>query len=171
MLELLASEFRPMLQTAFALLVCLAALLWGRGPERAIAITWLVLFEAALHLRPILFAEGFRVTGVDLLLASVDALAVVIFILIALNANRIYPLCIAAAQILAVAAHLARGMIEAISPIAYAIMVIGPGWFQLMFFAAGLARHITRERRFGRYRDWRIPPAVPSAVPLGARGS
>lgn len=171
MLEFLASEYRPMLQDALAFSVCLAAFRWGRGPERAIAAVWLVLFEGAARVNQYFFADGYRLTEVDIFLASADTLAGILFVVIALYANRNYPLCIAGVQILAIAAHLARGMIEAISPIAYAIMVIGPGWFQLIFFAAGLTRHILRERRFGRYRDWRNVPTAPPPMPLGARGN
>jgi len=169
MVELLASDFRPIVQTAFAVSVCVAAFLWGRGPERAIAIVWLVLFEIALHFYQVAFAAGPRLTNVDLFLASLDGFAVALFILIALNANRTYPLCIAALQVLAITAHLARGLIEAISPIAYAIMVIGPGWLQLMIFTVGIARHVQRERRWGQYREWRRSAVRHHPVPAGVR--
>ena len=53
------------------------------------------------------------------------------------------------------AAHLARGFAEAVSPIAYVVMVVVPGWLQLVLFSIGLTRHIFRKRNYGPYRDWR----------------
>lgn len=170
MFELLTSEYRPLLQDALALSVCLAAFLWGRGPERILAAAWLVLFELAIYVNEFLTARSYRLTDVDLFLAGIDAVAACVFVLVALNANRNYPLYIAALQVLAITAHLARGMIEAISPIAYVIMVTGPGWLQLCVFAIGLSRHIRREKRFGRYRDWRVSHSMADPFPLGARG-
>ena len=60
-------------------------------------------------------------------------------------------------QVLIMAGHLARGMIEAIAPIAYATMVVAPGWIQLLILGAGVTRHILRKRKFGPYREWRTP--------------
>ena len=79
-----------------------------------------------------------------------------LWIVIAVHANRNYPLFMAALQLLVVSAHVARGLIEAIAPIAYAVMVIAPGWLQLLLLATGLARHLRRKRRYGAYRDWRV---------------
>lgn len=157
MLELLASDYRATAQDFLAYTLCFAALIWGGGPERLIAVTWLVLFELSIELYRNVFGAEYKLTEVDLFLASTDILAGMIWIAVALYANRNYPLWIAAMQLLAVTAHVARGLVEAISPIAYIAMVIAPGWFQLIFLAIGLTRHVMRKRKYGPYRDWRIP--------------
>jgi hypothetical protein len=113
------------------------------------------LFEIAHGIRLIFAAAGYRLNDVDLFLATTDTFAAIIFIAIALFANRNYPLWIAAMQVLAMTAHLARGLAETISPIAYITMVVAPGWFQLLFLALGLLGHILRKRSHGEYRDWR----------------
>lgn len=169
MLELLASEYRILAQDILAFTLCISAFIWGGGPERAVAATWLVVFEIAGRVYRLVADTGFKLTDVDLFLATTDGIAGIIWIVVALYANRNYTLWIAGMQVLAMTAHLARGLAETISPIAYITMVVAPGWFQLIFLAIGLIRHISRKRRFGEYRDWRLvmPPRL---VPLLGRG-
>ncbi|KEO88667.1 hypothetical protein EH31_16045 [Erythrobacter longus] len=156
MLELLASDNRVILQAALAWSICLAALAWGGGPERAVAITWLVVFEIGLRILSPLLGFRFQLMNVDLWLISFEIVAGLALIAIALHANRNYTLWIAAMQVWAMTAHLARGLVESISPVAYAMMIAVPGWLQLFLLAIGLVRHLMRERKFGEYRDWRI---------------
>ena len=159
MFEMLASEYRMVIQDVLAFAICGAALIWGGAPERIVAATWLVLFEIAGRLyRGVFGAEGYQLLGVDWFLASTDLLAGAIWLTVAIYANRNYTLWIAAMQLLAMTAHLARGLVEAIAPVAYIFMVVAPGWFQLIFLGLGLTRHILRKRKYGTYRDWRIVP-------------
>ncbi|WP_108788725.1 hypothetical protein [Erythrobacter sp. Alg231-14] len=154
--DLLAWDFRVILQDVLAWTICICALIWGAGPERAVAITWLLLFEVLHELFALLDDRGRFLANVDAFYASVDGLAAVCWIAIALYANRNYTLWIAAMQVLAVSAHLAKGIAEPISQLGYAVMVIAPSWIQLLLLAVGLIRHILRRRRFGAYRDWRV---------------
>ena len=155
MLELFASEYRPLVQDALAYSICLAAFVWGAGPERAIAAVWFVFFEVTGLLYDGLVEPAYQLETIDLFLATTDVCVGVLWIVIAVHANRNYPLFMAALQLLVVSAHVARGLIEAIAPIAYAVMVIAPGWLQLLLLATGLVRHLRRKRRYGNYRDWR----------------
>lgn len=157
MLELLASEYRGLMQDVLTVVVCTAALIYGRGPERAIAVTWLLVFELSGRVYFSFIEDDFRFGELGLFDASVDLVALVVMVAIALNANRNYTLWIAAMQVLAFSAHLARSLTDIISPIAYAVLALVPGWMQLLLLAAGLIRHILRERRFGPYREWRVP--------------
>ena len=164
MLEILASDFRGDLQDILVLVLCLAAFLWGGGPERAAAATWLFVFEipGAIY-RNVLNLES-KLTVVDTYSAITDGVAAICWIAIALYANRNYTLWIAAMQVLAVTAHLARGLVEAVLPIAYLVMVVAPGWFQLFFLGIGITRHILRKRKYGPYRDWRVSRNWPSRI-------
>ncbi|MDJ0979227.1 MAG: hypothetical protein QNI87_11940 [Erythrobacter sp.] len=157
MLELLVSEYRPVVQNVLAYAICLAALVWGAGPERAIALAWLLLFEAVPGIYKTFWGARFQLEEVDILFASLDLCAGAFWLIVALNANRNYPLVIAALQLLVISAHIARGLIDAISPVAYAAMVMAPGWLQLLLLGAGLVRHVLRERTYGPYREWRVP--------------
>ena len=157
MLEWLASDTRSLVQDALAFSICLAAFVWGAGPERAMAAIWLVCFEAASRIYAATAGAGYRLDAMDVFLAATDGCAAALWIFVALNANRNYPLFVAALQLLVMAAHVSRGLIEAISPIAYIVMVVGPGWVQLIVLALGLARHTWRQRLYGPYREWRVP--------------
>ena len=154
MLELFASEYRLVAQEVLAFSLIVGAFLWGGGPERAVAATWLVFFEIMGRIRRAL-VEDLQLADVDSYLASGDLLAGLCWITVALYANRNYTLWIAGLQILAMLAHFARGVAESISPIGYYTMVVAPGWFQLFFLAGGLIFHVRRVRRYGSYRDWR----------------
>ena len=156
MLELLAFEYRGAIQDLLAFAIFLAALKWGSAPERAVILVWIVLFEVIDGLYHLVSNAGYTLTDVDLWHASLDGLAGVIWIAIALFANRNYPLWIAAMQLLALMAHAARGLTDSISPVAYISMAVAPGWLQLLFMAVGLFRHARRKRQYGKYRDWRF---------------
>jgi len=153
--DLLASEPRIYLLIGLAWVICPAALLWGGGPERAVAATWLVVFELAGRIIPEFFGIKVQAVSVDMWLLTGDFVAGFILIAVALYANRNYTLLIAAMQVLAMTAHVARGLVESIAPVAYIIMLAAPGWIQLLLLALGLGRHIQRKRQFGPYRDWR----------------
>lgn len=162
MIELFLSDSRATVQDFFAWSICLAALVWGAGPERAVALVWLVFFELLPDGYEMMTGSGLRVEDVDPFYAVVDFAAMISWVGIALYANRNYTLLIAAMQVLAMTAHLARGLVEAISPVAYVTMVAVPGWLQLLLLAAGLIRHIFRKRRFGAYRGWRANHPITS---------
>lgn len=158
-LELLVSDFRSLAQNGLVVVLALSAFFWGGAPERAVAATWLIIFEIGGQIRKVYFGDTVQLMEIDVYLALSDLLAAGCFIAIALHANRNYTLVIAAMQILAITAHMARGLGDTISPIGYAIMFIAPGWIQLTCLAIGLWRHIARKRIFGAYRDWRISSA------------
>ena len=154
--DLLTWDFRLLLQGYVAWSLGIAAILWGGGPERAVAITWLLLFELVPSVYEIADTGDYFQGQVDGFFATIDGLAAAAWITIALYANRNYTLWIAAMQVLAVAAHLASAIAEPITPIGYAVMVVAPGWIQLLLLGIGLVRHVLRKRKFGAYRDWRI---------------
>ncbi len=98
---------------------------------------------------------GVRLVSTDFFHAGLDVFLLVALVPIALHANRSYPLWIAALQVVATLAHLARGLFDQIAPIAYAILFVAPSYFQIILLAAGIVLHIRRQRRHGSYRSWR----------------
>lgn len=159
-LQLFGSEYRTIFQDAFAFAVIIMAFIWGGGPERAVAVTWVVVIEIGGRVHSAFFRDSIQLTDVDVFLASSDFILGASFITIALYANRNYTLWIAGMQVLAMSAHVARALSESILPIGYAVMVVAPGWFQLFLLAIGITRHALRKRKFGDYRDWRITKTV-----------
>ncbi|MEP0390976.1 hypothetical protein [Erythrobacter sp.] len=155
MLDAILIDYRGQIQDGVLIAVCVGAFIWGGGPEKFVAATWLVIFEGLAWAKNWMIGDSVQLSDVDWFLASLDVLAGAVFVGIALYANRNYTMWIAAMQVLAVMAHLARGVADLIAPIAYAIMFIVPGWLQLFLLGAGLMRHILRKRKHGPYRDWR----------------
>jgi len=156
MFDSLVWEFRPYFQDVLSFTLIALAFIWGGGPERAVAAVWLVVFEGFGRLSDYLWGSERQLEGVDMPIAAEDMIAGILWVAIALYANRNYTLWIAGLQLLAMIAHMARALAETISPIAYVTMVVAPGWMQLFLLAIGLTRHIQRKRKYGPYRDWRI---------------
>ncbi|MEP5938060.1 MAG: hypothetical protein ABJ239_07020 [Erythrobacter sp.] len=153
-------EYRAEAQSIFSWLLCLAALVWGGGPERAIALVWLVLFKLVDAVYETIWGATFRPEQLDIFSATNDTLALVILVVVAVKANRMYPLWIAAFQVLATLSHFANAMAEHITPIAYVILAVTPGYFQLLLLTGGLYAHMRRARKHGTYRDW-LGPMIP----------
>jgi hypothetical protein len=140
-----------------SLLLAVAIWRWGGAPER-----WLMGIFLATMVVPVYVLRWLGVTGAlegsdwAAVVLLFDLVATVLFRLVALNANRNYPLWIAGFQLVAVGGHLVRIIIEGISPLAIAILVIGPSYLQLIALLGGFIAHFRRERRFGPYRSWRV---------------
>lgn len=165
------NAYRADLQYIAGLLIGFAMLRWGGGPERAVALAFAgLLLAPAIMFR--LLASGTMIFG-DFapVYVALDVVALAAFVLIALNANRNYPLWVAGFQIIAVGAHLVKSVVDAVSPFAYVLLAVGPSYCQLALMITGLLRHRARYRRFGTYRDWRNGHGMPLAAILSGKGS
>lgn len=155
----LFNAYRVPAQHLSSILLAAAIWRWGGAPER-----WLIAIFLATMVVPIYPARWLGVQYIEIgsgaaLGFALDLLAAVLFVGVALQANRNYPLWIAGFQLVAVGAHLVRSLIDGISPFAIAVLVIGPSYCQLLLIFGGFLRHMARERRFGAYREWRAGSA------------
>ncbi len=149
-------EYRDDAYRIASILLGLAMLRWGRGPEKAVALIFVGLF-VVVHVPYHWLTDATSLyDNIDIFHAGLDLVAAAGFIAVALYANRNYTLWIAAFQVVALTAHLVSGMVQVVTPLAYAIMVIAPAYFQMILMAGGLLFHMRRERRFGEYREWRV---------------
>lgn len=155
MLSLVFSDYRLIAQDVLAFGLILAAFIWGGGPEKAVAAVWLIVFEVIGRIHQALFGADYVLLDVDPFLAGKDMAAGALWLAIALYANRNWTLWVAGTQLLAVGAHIARALADAVSPVGYAVMIAAPGWAQLLLLGAGTVRHVLREREYGEYRQWR----------------
>ncbi|MBI1402297.1 MAG: hypothetical protein GC147_03680 [Porphyrobacter sp.] len=139
--------------------VVLALAIWRRGaaPERWLIGVYLLTMVAPLYVARLLGLGNLVFGPHAWIYIALDVVAAVLFVGIALNANRNYPLAVAGFQLVALGAHGVRELGDAVSPFAYVILAIGPSYCQLLLIFAGFVRHIRRERRFGPYREWRLP--------------
>lgn len=160
MLELLEffNSYRVTLQHVVSLLLAAAIWRWGGGPERWLIAIFLV--SMVLPVYPVRWLRENADNSESYLQAwlVIDVVATGLFVAIALNANRNYPMLIAGFQVVALVAHAVGAMVDAVSPLASAILMIGPSYAIVLVMIGGFARHLVRLRRFGPYRDWRIGP-------------
>lgn len=139
---------------AFLLLVALLAIHAGwRGgmPERLAAVAMLVA-ATATSLTNREAALPFR--AVQWQLVWIDAALLGALLVIALRANRFWPLWVAAIQCLALAAHAARAFDPGILPLAYWWIVGKLSYPMLLLLVVGTERHYRRSRQGRRDPAW-----------------
>lgn len=161
MIELIPAS-RDQFQVLAMLILALLGFWKGAGPERGVACVMLGL-EAADRIYHLIFGNVTNLVSIDYGHAVIDLGAMVALVAIALRANRMYTLWIAALQLIAFNAHLARELTEGMSPIAYVFLFVGPSYFQMLIQGLGLWAHRRRLTRYGPYRAWRSQPGAPPA--------
>lgn len=129
--------------------------LWRGGPPERIAakivIVW-ILTDVGYHL---LFGpSGFTV--VDPAHLVIDGAELVAIVWLALQANRLWPIWAAAAQVMTFSSHLVVMIGESGVNYAYWAMTQLPPFIQLLAIFCGAVFHARRVRRIGHYRSWRL---------------
>lgn len=159
----------PMILGATALVTLLVAWRFGRAPERFLASLLLALVVSDLLLGMSYSGRAaydrFRIG-----IALRDALVLVGVGAAALRANRLYPLVMAGAAMVAALAHLMRWLELFQGPFSYLVLTTAPGFVIVAAFLTGLALHIRRERLSGPYPAWRetaLPPAFAATDKIG----
>jgi hypothetical protein len=134
-------------------LVLLVVVAWwrGAGPERASAASLLVFAAQDATDR---WFQGMTYLAVAPRDVMMDCLVAGLLLAIALRANRMYPLWMAAWQLIAVLSHVARFESRSSVALAYAILMYLPSYLLLGTLGIGLAAHIRRVKRIGEYRSW-----------------
>jgi hypothetical protein len=159
----LFNTYRTDAQHIASVLLALAIWRWGASPERWLIGLFIATMVVPVHVFTALGMGNVAFGPFAWLWIGIDLFAAAAFIAIALRANRNYPLWVAGFQLVAIGAHAAHGLIDAVSPFAYVMLSTGPSYCQLALIFCGFVRHVRRTRRFGAYRDWRIlrPPMAP----------
>jgi hypothetical protein len=138
----------------YALLFTLSLYRKAAAPERILSglLCAMVVTDRLYHaISPV--AIVWRNT--DLVHMGIDAAMLACTCVVALHANRVYPLWIGGAQIIAMSGHVYRLMLTQIHEFAYDMMVMMPSYVQLVAMALGLAFHMSRRRKLGTYPSWR----------------
>jgi hypothetical protein len=156
------NAYRAPAQHLASVLLAAAIWRWGGSPERwLIGIFICTMVLPVWVLRWLGYSGALEVGPTAVIVMLIDLCAAILFVGVALRANRNYPLWIAGFQLVALGAHMVNMITDSVSPLAIALLAIGPSYCQLLLLLAGFVRHTRRERRFGHYRAWRI--AAPAA--------
>lgn len=140
-------------QSLLLLALVIVAIWRGAAPERSVAAVFAGMFvlDRVYH---VLCGQGLVLDGVNIGHILIDGAATVAFGVIALHANRVYPLWLTGLQLAATVSHVLRAISPVMAHDAYALLMIAPSYLQTAVFALGLLLHCRRTRRFGRYRSW-----------------
>ncbi len=146
-----------MMYPLIALLIITAGigiLRYGAGSERVDLQIWMTasLLDIAYHLSigPI----RYRVIDLGHLVLDVGTMAG--FLWVALSANRVWPLWVAALQLQPLVVHLAMILRLPSQQMAYWLMMTAPADLEILIIVLGTIAHMQRRRRIGQYRDWRL---------------
>lgn len=153
---------RAYLQYGVYLLLFLVAWRRGDAPERILAgiMLGMVVVDRIYHLGR--GSDLLVYYGVDVVHLAIDMSSLLGIGYVALHANRVYPLWIGGAQIIAFSSHFYRLGIVDIHTTAYQVMAIIPSYVQLLAMGLGLIFHARRRRRRGSYPSWRKSSAPSS---------
>lgn len=156
----------PVLIINFVLVGALSAavLRWGAGPER-ICMTTLFAVTFGDPVYHYLVERAPIYGSVDIGHLVIDVGVAVVFVAVALRANRVYPLWLAAFQLVSVLSHFAREVTDSFPKLAYGLMTYGPFYIILAIMTGGLIFHAKRTKYLGPYRSWRS-----SSIPSPATG-
>ena len=147
----------------FILLTVTYALARGGGPERTTAIAFIGGAIGSLSVGFVHMPGEFRSVPVRLLF--VDALLLLGLCLIAMRANRWWPIPVAGCQLVAVLVHAGKLLDSAMIPSGYAFLVKIMSWPMVALLAYGTWTHRRRLRRRIIVRDWK-PSSMQQPSPM-----
>jgi hypothetical protein len=132
-------------------IICGYALWKGGAPERHVAVVFILGVVATTLLR-----QPFpnRFGSAEIGIFSTDVAMLAALVVIALNAERFWPIWISAFQLLQVFSHLADMFIPYLLPQTYMIIVSVWVYPMLALLAVGTIRHRTRIQLTGSDRSW-----------------
>ncbi|VWX52258.1 hypothetical protein [Novosphingobium sp. 9U] len=138
-----------------AAMTCGAAVRYGSAPERVLSSAFLasLLLEEAFAA---LVGREFA-TQYDAIYLALELVLLLVVCAVALRANRVYPLWLGGAQIIAVAAHALPRTLGEGSLLACELIDTGGVAVGLFVLIVGLRCHARRQQRLGRtYPDWTV---------------
>jgi len=154
----------------YALFVACAlyVLLRGGAPEKV--GTFILAVGSVLSVAAVSGPTG-RFGAVEVGVLLVDVFTLLAFLVLALRAERYWPLCVTALQAIGTAGHAAKLLDPGVIRSAYAIVLSLWGYLMLLLIVLGTWNHQRRLARFGVDKSWssfsgRSGPRPPSG-PIG----
>ncbi|TFI59813.1 hypothetical protein E2493_02975 [Sphingomonas parva] len=141
---------RVILFNVLQLAVSSYAMVRGGAPERIVGLS-LLIAPGSTRLLQQDFTSRF--IGVEVGVLVVDVILLTVLLAVALNADRFWPLWLAAFQLFGTGAHLVRALDAHVERVAYAILMAGWSYPMILILAVGTWRHVRRARA-GADPDW-----------------
>lgn len=135
-------------------LIALLGLAMKRGgqPERIAAAAYVATALIWMIARPIFGSLDF--TNFDPVGFAIDLVVFVVLMRVALRANRWWPLCASALQLIVLIAHGIKLLqIEGMAGVYWGMTTL-PVYVQFGVLLAGIQNHAKRIKSLGRYPDW-----------------
>ena len=88
----------------------------------------------------------------------IDTALLTVLVLVALWANRFWPMWIAALQLFALLVHVAKAYQQDILPLVYFVVTTRIAYPMLLLLLAGTIQHFRRMRLYGSDPDWSFRP-------------
>lgn len=129
---------------ASLILVFLAAYRWGGTPERTVAGMYLLAAVATTAAHP---AIAVRYRDVELLVFLIDAFLLAGLVIVSIRADRWWPLCATALQMLTVLSHVGKIVNPNLWRYGYQLMAVWASWPTVVILAVGIWRERQRTRR------------------------
>ena len=147
--------YKAELQQLVLLALILLAYWRGGSPERQVAsiCVGMLVLDRMYHW---VFGPGQFLLRANLGHIVIDTAALVAFVIVALRANRLYPLWLASFQLMIIVSHIVRAINPAMLNGAYGILAFVPSYLEVLAFGTGILAHIRRQSRFGQYRSWQL---------------
>jgi hypothetical protein len=121
------------------------------GPPERLGTTMLAIFSL---LTAAAIPDKSRFQFLESGALVVDLLCLAAFVMLALRADRFWPLWVAALQLLGVASHGVKFLEPDLIPRTYAFMLAIWSYPMIFLMIIGTARHQARLRKFGSDRSW-----------------
>lgn len=155
MWEALFVEYRHLVQAGVFAALTVYAVFCGDAPEKIGSLIFVgaVIGDSLYHA---IFPLGSSYDSINVGHLIIDVVMLVALAVLAMRANRIYPLWLLAAQIISTAMHIQRAIVPEIHPFAYWTLTRVPSYLQMILLAVGVAAQHHRRRRGIVARPWRL---------------
>jgi hypothetical protein len=137
----------------FIVIVVVYALARGGGPARVTAIAYIIASAGSLSLGFLHMPGAFR--SVPMRLFAVDLLLLIGLCIVAIRANRWWPIPVAGCQLVAVLVHATKLLDPAMIPDSYALLTTIWSWPMVALLAVGTWAHRRRVATGVFVPDWK----------------
>ena len=128
------------------LIVSLASFQWGGKPEKAVSVMFLGAAIATPLVHP---AASVSYRDVEIGVLLIDGLLLAGLVVVTVRADRWWPICATALQLLTILSHVGKAVNPALWPYGYQLMAVWASWPMVAVLAVGVLRCRIRTARHG----------------------